>query len=88
MHGAYQTGGEIGMIRAMAQGLRDLVGRVMIDSEFLAELQRAPEPVLAQYELSDTERATVRQALARLAKTPASERRHEFRSSLISRVAT
>ena len=88
MHGAYQTGGEIGMIRTMAQGLRDLVGRVMIDPEFLAELQRAPEPVLAQYELSDTERATVRQALARLAKTPASERRHKFRSSLISRVAT
>jgi len=76
------------MIRAMAQGLRELVGRVMIDPEFLAELQRAPEPLLTQYELSDTERATVRQALARLAETPASERRHEFRSTLISRVAT
>jgi len=76
------------MIRPMAQGLRDLVGRVMIDPEFLAELQRAPEPLLAQYELSDAERATVQQALVRLAKTPASERRHEFRSTLIRRVAT
>ena len=76
------------MIRAMAQGLRELVGRVMIDPEFLAELQRSPETLLAQYELSDDERATVRQALVRLAKTPSSERRHEFRSTLIRRVAT
>jgi len=88
MAGAYQTVEEIGIIRPMAQGLRDLVGRVMIDPEFLAELQRAPEPLLAEYELSDAERATVQQALARLAKTPSSQRRHEFRSSLISRVAT
>ena len=76
------------MIRGMAQGLRELVGRVMIDPAFLAELQRAPEPLLAEYELSDAERATVRQALTRLAKTPSSQRRHEFRSTLISRVAT
>jgi hypothetical protein len=60
----------------------------MIDPDFLAELQRAPETLLAQYELSDAERATVQQALARLAKTPANERRHQFHSSLISRVAT
>jgi hypothetical protein len=86
--GAYQTVEEIGIIRTMAQGLRELVGRVMIDPDFLAELQRAPETLLAEYELSDAERATVQQALARLAKTPSSERRHEFRSSLISRVAT
>jgi hypothetical protein len=76
------------MIRKMAQGLRELVGRVMIDPDFLAELQREPEPLLAQYQLSDTERATVEQALVRLAKTPASERRHQFRSTLIRRVAT
>ena len=88
MAGAYQTAEEIGMIRTMAQGLRELVERVMIDPDFLAELQRAPETLLAEYELSEAERATVEQALARLAKTPSSERRHEFRSSLISRVAT
>jgi hypothetical protein len=88
MAGAYQTVGEIGMIRSMAQGLRELVGRVMIDPEFLAELLRAPETLLAEYQLSDAERATVQQALARLAKTPSNERRHQFRSSLISRVAT
>jgi len=76
------------MIRSMAQGLRELVGRVMIDPEFLAELLRAPETLLDEYQLSDAERATVQQALARLAKTPSNERRHQFRSSLISRVAT
>jgi hypothetical protein len=88
MAGAYQTAAEIGMICSMAQGLRELVGRVMIDPEFLAELQRTPESLLAAYELSDTERATVQQALIRLAKMPSAERRHAFRSSLISRVAT
>jgi hypothetical protein len=88
MLGAYQTVVGIGMIRPMAQGLRELVGRVMIDPEFLAELQRAPEPILAQYELSDAERAIVELALARLAQTPASERRRQFSNTLISRVAT
>src|SRR5262249_44739086 len=32
--------------RAMARGLRELVGRVMIDPDFLADLQRAPDVVL------------------------------------------
>ncbi len=60
----------------------------MIDPEFLAELQRAPDALLAQYELTDDERATLLQALARLSKTPAGQRRHEFRNALIRRVAT
>ena len=64
------------------------MGRVMIDPEFLAELQRGPESLLAQYELTDAERSTVRQALVRLAATPSSERRHELRNILIRRVAT
>ncbi len=72
----------------MAQRLQDLIGRAMIDPEFLAELQRAPDALLAQYELTADERATLLQALARLAKTPAGQRRHEFRNALIRRVAT
>jgi hypothetical protein len=76
------------MIRSMAQGLRELVGRVMIDPEYLAELQRAPESLLAQYELSDSVRSIVELALARLAQTPLSERRRQFSNTLISRVAT
>ena len=74
--------------RDMAQGLKDLIGRAMIDPDFLAELQRAPDALLAQYELNDDERAKIRQALARLASTPSHERRHAFRNALIRRVAT
>lgn len=74
--------------RIMAQGLRELVGRAMIDAEFLADLQRAPDAVLAEYALSDDERATIREALARLAKTPATQRGYAFRNALIRRVAT
>jgi len=77
------------MIRAaMAQRLPDLVGRAMIDPEFLADLQRAPETILAQYELSEAERATVLAALERLARTPAGQRAHALRTALIRRVAT
>ena len=86
---AYQSGREIDMMpREMAQGLRELVGRAMVDPDFLVELQRSPSPLLAQYELSDAERATILQALVRLAKTPARQRLHEFRNALLRRVAT
>src|SRR3989442_12665333 len=44
MHGAYQSGGEIGMIPPMGQGLRELVGRGMIHPEFPPEVQAAPRP--------------------------------------------
>ena len=72
----------------MAQGLKELVGRVMIDPEFLVELQRAPDALLAQYQLSDAERAKIQQALDRLATTPAGRHRHEFHNALIRRVST
>jgi hypothetical protein len=72
----------------MALRLVELVGRVMIDPDFLADLQRSPETVLAQYELNDDERRTVLGALARLGKTPSAVRAQEFRTALIRRVAT
>jgi hypothetical protein len=72
----------------MAQRLPELIGRAMIDPDFLADLQRAPESVLAQYELNDAERSTVLSALARLDKAPPRERAQAFRSALIRRVAT
>lgn len=72
----------------MAFGIRELVGRVMIDGEFLADLQRSPETVLAGYELNAEERATVLSALARLAKAPATQRAHAFRTALLRRVST
>jgi len=72
----------------MAQRLPQLIGRAMIDPDFLADLQRSPDTVLAEYELSADERTTVLGALARLAKAPARERAQAFRTALIRRVAT
>jgi hypothetical protein len=72
----------------MPPRLPELVGRLMIDPDFLAEIQRAPDNVLGQYELSDEERAAVRQALERLADTPPSRRAHALRTVLLKRVAT
>lgn len=72
----------------MALRLRDLVGRAMVDAEFLAELQRSPEPILAQYDLTADERVTVRQALDRLARTPAKRRARVLGDALLRRVAT
>ena len=72
----------------MAQGLRDLVGRAMIDPDFLVELQSSPATLLAEYELNDDERATILQALARLAKAPAGQHPYAFRNALLRRVAT
>src|ERR1043166_4613187 len=43
---------------AMAR-LPELIGRAMIDPDFLADLQRSPEPILAQYELTADERSIV-----------------------------
>ena len=75
-------------LRAMAQRLPELIGRAMIDPDFLAELQRSPESILAQYDLSADERTTVLRALDRLAHAPAGQRAQAFQSALIRRVAT
>ena len=72
----------------MAQGLRELVGRAMIDPDFLTALQRSPDVILAAYELNEQERATVREALARLASTPPNQRGPALSNALIRRVAT
>jgi hypothetical protein len=60
----------------------------MVDPQFVADLQRSPDTLLAQYELTEDERRAVEQALARLARTPSEQRHHEFRNALIRRVAT
>jgi hypothetical protein len=45
------------------QTIQDLVGRVMIDREFLADLVRDPEGILAGYDLTAEERAVIMHAL-------------------------
>jgi hypothetical protein len=72
----------------MGQRLPDLVGRAMIDPEFLVELQRTPDAVLARYELSDAERAAVLAALGRLGEAPAGQRARVLSQALLRRVAT
>ncbi len=72
----------------MPSRLPELVGRLMIDPEFLAEIQRTPDAVLGAYELSDEERTAVRQALDRLGDTPPGRRAHALRTVLLKRVAT
>ncbi len=70
------------------QGLRELVGRVMIDPEFLQALVRDPYTVLADYELSGEERASVLQAIAKLSVTPQSQQARAFQTALVKRWAT
>jgi hypothetical protein len=72
----------------MAQGLRDLVGRAMIDPEFLADLERSPDTVLAKFQLNADETTAVRQALQHLAQTPPNKRARELHTALIRRVST
>ena len=76
------------MRRTMAQGLRELVGRAMLDADFLIDLQRAPDTVLAQYELSDDERVAIRLAIDRLSTAPSPQRAQALRTALLRRVAT
>jgi hypothetical protein len=73
---------------AMTPRLPELIGRAMIDADFLAELQRTPDSILARYELNDDERTTVLGALARLAATPVGQRAQILSTALIRRVAT
>jgi hypothetical protein len=72
----------------MQQRLAELVGRAMIDPDFLAELQRSPDTVMADYDLTEGERAAVRGALGRLAEQPAGQRGVTLRAALLKRVAT
>jgi len=69
-------------------GIRDLVGRAMIDKTFLAELVRDPAVVLASYELAADERAAIMQAIARTDKQSERERSQALQAALMKRWAT
>jgi hypothetical protein len=72
----------------MPQRLPDLVGRAMIDPEFLSELRQSPESVLAGFELTEEEGALIRRAVAQLGRNPLPEQIDELKNALIRRVAT
>jgi hypothetical protein len=70
------------------QGMQSLVGRAMLDPDFLAELLRAPEVAMAEFDLDESERVVLRQAAAHLAATPPAERARAFQSAIVRRLAT
>ena len=69
-------------------GIRDLVGRAMIDEEFIAELVRDPETVLASYELNAEERAAIMQAVGRTPRASEREKARALQNVLMKRWAT
>ena len=69
-------------------GIRDLIGRAMIEKEFLTELVRDPETVLAGFDLDPEERDALMQAVARTGSGSAVERARVFQSILMKRWAT
>ncbi len=72
----------------MLPRLSDLVGRAMIDADFLDQLRKAPETVLAGYELSAEERTLVTKALAGLARATTPQQIDELKIDLLRRVST
>ena len=70
------------------KAIQDLVGRVMIDRDFLAELVRDPDTALASYELSAEERAVILTALGRGVHDSEQERAHTLQSVMLKRWAT
>ena len=72
----------------MLPRLADLVGRAMIDADFLDELRQSPETVLAGYELSAEERVLVTKALVHLTHATTPQQIDELKIDLLRRVAT
>jgi len=70
------------------KAIQDLVGRVMIDGEFLAELVRDPDAALAGYELTPEERVVILQALGRGTHHSEEERAHALQGVMLKRWAT
>ena len=70
------------------EDLQDLVGQVMIDKEFLADLVRDPAAVLAGFELSAEERAAIMQALGTTSTVSDRERARALQNVMLKRWAT
>ena len=70
------------------KGIQDLVGQVMIDKEFLADLMRDPATVLAGFELSAEERAAIMQALGSTSTVTDRERARALQNVMLKRWAT
>jgi hypothetical protein len=60
----------------------------MIDTDFLNQLRKTPETVLAGYELSAEERVQVTKALSRLSQATTPQQIDELKIDLLRRVST
>jgi hypothetical protein len=69
-------------------GIRDLVGRAMVDKDFLAELVRDPARVLAEYDLTVEERTVILQAVSRAGSVSERERTRALQHVMVKRWAT
>lgn len=69
-------------------GIRDLVGRAMIDRDFLADLVREPALILAEFDLSSEERAAIMQAVGKTGNSTERERARALQVVLMKRWAT
>ena len=69
------------------QGFRELVGRIMIDPDFLGDLLRDPVATLAEFTLSADERDTVLQAVGRAGEAPTPERLRAVKAVMLKRWA-
>jgi len=72
----------------MGKAIQDLVGRVMVDRDFLADLVRDPDAVLAGYELTAEERSIIMLALGRGTHDSEEERTHTLEQVMLKRWAT
>ena len=69
-------------------GIRDLVGRAMIDKKFLADLVRDPVAMLADYDLSVEERNAIMQAVGRTGNASDLDRARALQNVMMKRWAT
>ena len=69
-------------------GIRDLVGRAMIDKQFLADLVRDPATMLADYDLSAEERQAIMQAVGRTETVSDRDRARALQDAMMKRWAT
>lgn len=69
-------------------GIRELVGRAMIDKQFLAELVRDPARVLADFDLAADERTAIMQAVGKTGSATERERAHALQVVMMKRWAT
>jgi hypothetical protein len=69
-------------------GIRDLVGRAMIDKQFIAALVSDPHAVLAEFDLNGEERAAIMQAIGRASGASEQQQAHALQNVLMKRWAT